>query len=224
MYRIGERRQSHTKLIIWSTGFVMLIGIIVGAAFLFLKPDTQIITPPHPTVDHIMATQQQTTIMQTSLFSIALPTDWKTRTTDETPRPTYSWAGTSGANDARWINVYIDKAIPATLAVNRVLPIASAGADLTLPTNVSDNCTTFTGAAPAGQPSVAAKWQGISFLCDTANYQRDVVGTSSLEGVNTVTVHGTQAGSHNFFFTYTDNSASPDYTIITNALKSFKLK
>jgi len=137
------------------------------------------------------------------------------------PHPNYSWQGTN-KNNTRWLNVYMDT-IPASLAVNRVLPVMGNGAALSLPTNVSDNCTTFTGASNSTQLSVTAKWQGITFLCDTGNYVRDVVGTSSLEGVNTVSLSTTTSGNHHFFFTYTDNSSSPDYTIFTNALKSFRL-
>jgi hypothetical protein len=57
-----------------------------------------------------------------------------------------------------------------------------------------------------------------------ANYERDVVGTSSPQEINTVTVTGPSTGTHKYFFVYTDNSAEPDYTIFTDALQSFKAR
>jgi hypothetical protein len=78
----------------------------------------------------------------------------------------------------------------------------------------------------ASDPAEAthAKWSGINFLCDLGNYLRDVVGTSSPEGINSVTLTGNTTGKHTLFFMYTDNTPSPDYSTFINALKSFQLK
>jgi len=165
----------------------------------------------------------QLTQLQEPLFSVSLPVDWVKRANKDIPAPTYSWVGTAKDDVARWLNIYIDT-IPSALAVNRMLPVAANGASLSLLANVSDNCTTFTGANDSKQISLPAKWQGITFLCDTGNYIRDVVGTSSAEGINTVTLTGATHGRHRLFFTYTDNSPSPDYSIFTDALSSFRLK
>jgi len=54
-----------------------------------------------------------------------------------------------------------------------------------------------------------------------ANYVRDVVGTSSAEGVNTLGVSG-PGGTHKYFFVYTDHSGEPDYNTFTQALQSFE--
>jgi hypothetical protein len=88
---------------------------------------------------------------------------------------------------------------------------------------VSDNCVNFTDEKTANPTTGAAssKWSGVSFLCDTANDQRVVVGTSSAaEPVNTVTVTGAK-GTHRYFFVYTDHSAQPKFEIFTAALASF---
>jgi hypothetical protein len=95
---------------------------------------------------------------------------------------------------------------------------------------MSDVCLTFTG-APASSaqtaqslPNQLAKWQGINFMCDLSNYNNNSVGTSSLQGINTVTLTGSTTGRHSFFFLYVDHNIQPDYSIFTNALKSFRVK
>jgi hypothetical protein len=223
MYRFGERKQGHQRLYI---SLLVLVGIIAGAALIsphFLRSDTHISAPPKPIISSVKPMGSQLTQVQEPLFSVSLPVDWAKRANKDIPAPTYSWVGTAKDDVARWINIYVD-AIPTTLAVNRMLPVAGNGAGLSLLANVSDNCTTFTGANDSKQISLPAKWQGVTFLCDTGNYIRDVVGTSSAEGINTVTLTSATHGKHRLFFTYTDNSSSPDYAIFTHALTSFRLK
>jgi len=71
----------------------------------------------------------------------------------------------------------------------------------------------------------SAKWQGIDFLCDQNNLERDVVGTSSLDGINTVSLNSPSGGgAHKFFFTYTNQSINGDYSVFTDAVTSFKMK
>lgn len=222
MYRFRERKHGHKKLYASLIIFILLVGVAMMVGAHLLTSDTRISAPPKPIIKHVSSVLPQTVPIHERLFSLALPTDWKPRVSNDMPLPSYSWRGTNKGDDTRWMNVYVD-AIPTNLAVNRVLPLTGNGATLSLPTNVSDNCTTFTGATGPTQLSVMAKWQGISFLCDTGNYERDVVGTSSLDGINTVTLRTATNGTHHFFFTYTDNSPSPDYSIFTAILKSFRL-
>jgi hypothetical protein len=113
--------------------------------------------------------------------------------------------------------------IPTNIGVNRVLPVQGEGSRV-IPTTVSDTCADFTGDKVPGNQNTPAKWGGIDFLCDLANYERDVVGTSSSDGVNTVKVTGATTGTHQIFFTYTDNGATPDFTIFVNAVTSFRMK
>src|SRR5690606_31775928 len=124
--------------------------------------------------------------------------------------------------------IYVD-IIPTNYAVNRVMPVAARGANI-VPNDISNNCSTFTkgGIAEAGQAQFLAdenaKWQGEDFLCDLAQVTDNEIGTSSAEGINTVTVTGPKAGKHKYFFLYVDHNIQPNYNIFTNAIRSFKAK
>jgi hypothetical protein len=105
---------------------------------------------------------------------------------------------------------------------NRVLIIHGESDHLGTDGSVSDNCSTFTGGT--SKSSTPAKWEGVAFLCDQANQQRDVVGTSSTDGVNVVLLKSPGNGAmHKYFFTYTDYSINSDYTVFYNALNSFRM-
>jgi hypothetical protein len=155
-------------------------------------------------------------------FTISIPAGWKqTPNNNAIPAPTYNWQGVSGEDRNRWLSVYVDMKLP-NLAVNRALHIQTNGAAINVISGTSDNCTSFTG--PNNSSGVQqAKWENITFLCDTGNYERDVVGIVSPDGLNNINVTGTK-GLHAYFFTYTDNTSQPDYTIFANALASFRAK
>jgi hypothetical protein len=225
MYRLGELEYSHHRFYIWLAAFVIFILAAILVVSHFLKATTQIGNAPAVVTTNVNYNTAQTTTFTEPLFTINLPTGWKPAIINDTPTPTYTWQGTSGEDKQRWLDVYVDDtATLKSLAVNRELYVQGHQNMINVLSDVSDNCTTFTGISTTqNQGSVPAKWQGINFLCDTSNYERDVVGTASPNGLNDLTVSGS-TGSHNFFFTYTDNSASPDYSIFTSALKSFKLK
>ncbi|HEX7368188.1 MAG TPA: hypothetical protein VF261_00845 [Candidatus Saccharimonadales bacterium] len=223
MYRFRERPHHHRKLWLTLLGFVIIACLVVLAAIRLLRSDTDLGQAPPPVTKTITANTPKLVAVNEPLFSISLPADWRPRVNNDIPKPTYSWHGTTKEDNTRWLNVYVDD-IPANLAVNRVLPIQGSGDKIIVASAVSDNCVTFTGAPAGNQNSFPAKWQGINFLCDTGNYTRDVVGTSSPDGVNTVVLSSADEGTHQFFFTYTDNSSSPDYSIFTDALETFHLK
>jgi len=223
MYRLGEVKHSHRKIYISLAVFIVLV--IVGSilAVHFLKTQTDLgATPPVVTTSVSYQTPQVKPFSEPQ-FTLSLPADWKSiPPSNEAPQPSYSWRGTSKENSARQLNVFLDKSV-STLAVNRELSIQGNGSTITVLSDVSDNCTTFTGPATPTHGSTPAKWQGIDFLCDSGNYERDVVGIASPDGLNTVSLSGA-TGTHHFFFTYIDNSASPDYSIFTAALKSLRVK
>ena len=105
--------------------------------------------------------------------------------------------------------------------------VESQGDHMELKEGVSDNCSKFTrGMTPLpGQVSVPAKWLDVSFLCDQFNQQRDVIGTSSADGINTVIMMSPTTGvAHKFFFAYTNQDVTPDYTTFQNILTSFRMK
>lgn len=159
------------------------------------------------------------------VFSITLPADWKYLGRDPSiVYHPYRWQSTAQNETGRMLAVYVDN-IPVDMAVNRLLPLEVQG-DHLMPGPVSDNCTTFTGDGASDGPSknVTAKWAGVNFICDMENYERNVVGTGSMQAINSVEFTGQQTGTHPLFFTYTDDTAQPDYTIFSDALSSFKLK
>jgi len=223
MYRFGERIHHHRKLYVWLISFVCLLAIGIFAGSKSLQDDTYITKAPAPVVSTLNYDDTKTIRFNEPHFTIALPSDWKLASSATTPDVTYRFQSTLAHEEARWLDIYVD-GVPASFGVNRVLAVKANGSQLLLDGDVSDNCASFTGPV-TGQPATAtpAKWQGVDFLCDLGNYIRDVVGTSSPEGPNTVTLTGT-SGPHHFFFAYTDNNASANYTIFTAALKTFQAK
>ena len=224
MYRLGERKHSHRKLIISLICLSVLILAGAIAAVIFLKPDTHISTPPKVVVRKIVYDTPKVSTFEGATFKIQLPSDWKVMTVTDTPQPTYTWHGTSKTDANRWIDVYVDADL-ATFSINRVIAAQANGTGISVTSDVSDNCTSFTGVTPDSTHSYTqAKWEGVPFLCETGNYSRDVVGTSSPDGLNTINITGPVSGLHHYFLVYTDNSESPDYSFFTNALKSFQAK
>lgn len=223
MYRLGEVEHRHRKIYAFLAGFVALLVVAGFIAAHFLQSNTEIGNTPSTVVTHVSYDTTKLKTFDTPLFTISLPEDWKpvSRNSD-IPPPSYTWQGTVKDNANRWLSVYVDSNV-ANLAVNRELSVQASGTTLNALGDVSDNCTTFTGAASQSHGSTPAKWQGIDFLCDSGNYERDVVGVASPDGLNNVTLTGTK-GAHRFFFTYTDNAVRADYSIFINALKSLQLK
>lgn len=223
MYRLGEREHHHRKLYI---SLVLLAGVIVAlglAARHYLKSDSQITQQSPAAVSAVTYAQTKTQRLDTPYFTISVPSTWKLSGINaEDPKPKYIWQGTVGEDKNRWISVYMDTAL-STFAVNRAVHIQADGPSITVIGSTSDNCTSFTGASKT-QAQTPAKWEGIDFICDSGNYERDVVGTVSPDGMNNINLTGPLKGVHHYFFTYTDNSNQPDYSIFTNALKTFKAK
>jgi hypothetical protein len=205
-----------------------LLGIVVVVITAFavrhlLSSDTSLgETPPAATSKVSLPIQHKRHISE-RFFSLDLPTDWRSTASPNQPYAIYSWHNTAGNKGVRRLDVYLDGA--PRLAVNRVLPVQANGTRLVLLGQVSDNCMTFTeGAKRTAAASMPAKWRGVNFLCDTANPLRDVVGTSSPNGIDTVKVSSPGTGTHDFFFVYTDNSATPDYDVFTGIVTSFQAK
>jgi hypothetical protein len=223
MYRLGEREHNHRKLYFWLSIFIVLVIGGFYVARTMLKSNTTTSGSP-ASVTKVAFEQTKTQKIDAATFTIDIPAAWKPRTsTTDIPLPAYSWHGMSGEDRSRWLSVYVDQSM-ATFAVNRAIHVEPNGTQITVIDSVSDNCTAFTGAANTQTGKTPAKWENIDFLCDSGNYERDVVGIVSSGGMNTTTVSGVTKGPHHYFVTYTDDSSQPDYTIFTNALKSFKAK
>lgn len=215
--KVTSRRRRRIVRTGFFLGFValVLVGLWVRRE---LRPQT-VIHQTTPTSTYIGLLPTQPYHLKT--FQINLPKDWKQVTTP-TANAAYSWRGATKDNSARALDIYIDN-IPANFAVNRMLPLTANGAGVQATGGVSNNCSTFTLANTTNpQTGIApSKWDGIDFLCDMANYVRDVVGTSSAEGVNVLSVTG-PSGTHKYFFVYTDHSGEPSYDTFTAALQSFQ--
>lgn len=227
MYKMGKRRGSKgRRLIGWAVLLLLVGGLIFGTTGVLrekLQPHT-VITKTTPRVSSV-AYENKMVHFEEPDFSLDLPAGWQPVARPAGPYQTYAWQISQAGAKGQEFKVYQDT-IPSNFAVNRVVVIEGQTDHVQQSGNASDNCATFTrGLTPAaGQVGVPAKWQNISFLCDQFNQQRDVIGTSSSDGVNTVRLKSSAGVVHAYFFTYTNQAVNPDYTIFYNALRSFRLK
>jgi len=223
MYRVGENpiKRRHHRIELYA---VILAALIVGAFFgrQALRADTTI--SPAPTAVHkTVSTNTVTKIFDEASFTINLPQDWKLVTHYTTGTDRYTFQNTDTKIAGRLLDIYIDS-VPATLGINRALSVQANGNQVSPIGDVSDNCASFTSTgSPSTSDAVLAKWNDVPFLCDLGNYERDVVGTVSTDGINKVTLTDSK-GQHNLFFAYTDNNINPDFSIFINALQSFRFK
>jgi hypothetical protein len=223
MYRIDQptrRRRPLRRLLVVGLCCVAVVSVI--GIRQMLESDT-VIRDANPTTTHVsVATPPRQTVTK-SAFQLDLPKDWK-ESSSTTPLK-YSWQGTLKEDDARQLDVYVDT-LPANLAVNRLLPVQSTEDRMLASGSVSDNCINFTDKTTANPQTGAApaKWAGVNFLCDTANSLRNVVGTGSTDGVNTVSVKSPNGSVHHYFLVYTDHSAQADYDTFTDAVNSFRAR
>lgn len=225
MYQLGKRIRHHRKL----RNTVLIVGVLVLAGFgihkLFhttVKPVSVIHNAPPRTTNYTGSTAA-TVHVDEPLFGVDLPQGWKKVASNaDVNVPTVTFRSPSSAGQQ--LEVFIDT-VPATEAVNRVVAVTAQGSGLDHG-DVSDNCTTFTPSNPATAASGVTNgiWQGDNFLCDSGNYERDVVGIASPDGINTVKLTGPTTGTHKVFLAYTDNNVNPDFSTLYNILESFKLK
>lgn len=226
MYRLGENhiRRRHRQMALLAVGVLIVIGggIWVSRA---LRATTTIAPAPAAVVSTVTTPKVQTIHIEEALFTMDLPSDWKLKSHDtKAGNDIYTWSNTAGNAGVRLLTLYLDTPEPG-LGVNKALSVQADDGSLTLTSDVSDNCAGFT-APGAGTPdaAMAAKWNGENFLCDLANYIRDVTGTVSPDGINKTLLTGSTTGEHSVFFTYTDDAGKPNYTIFKDALQSFRLK
>lgn len=226
MYELGKNQKSRGKTIFLSLTvlFLLLVAATAVAAKLYLKPNT-VVSQSDGVIRHVSVEPPKTMHISNSLFKLDLPVGWhKSKNTYFAPPADYGWQG-KGDDAARRLDIYVDD-IPATMPLNHLQPVSRQGNRLALDGSVSENCVNFTDETEQSKHTgqAPAKWSGVTFYCDTGNYSRDVVGTSSKNGVNSVELTSSKNGSHKFFFVYTDNSASADYSVFQNILQSFRLK
>jgi hypothetical protein len=225
MYKLGHRSSHKHKL--YATLILLFAGLIIAGiwgANTYLKPDTTLGTS-EGVIRHVDVVTPPTKEVSNSIFSMNIPKSWHATTSQLIPAPQYAWRGAGTEGSPRSLEIYVD-AIPATMAVNRLLPLRANGSKVVVGDDLSDNCVNFTDAVQTDRRTgkILAKWSGVNFYCDAANSARNLVGTGTPEAINSVELRGPLAGKHRFFFIYTDHSAEPDYTIFTDMLKSFQVK
>jgi hypothetical protein len=225
MYQLGHKPHHRRKVILLLTFllFVLITGGVIWARGYF-KPNTTLANSA-AIVRHVdVATPAKKTV-RTTTFTMQVPADWKAIAhSDQIPAPDFIWQGTTKEDTARWVQVWVDN-VPASMAVNRLLPLRADGNRILLADDVSDNCVNFTDASKVDPHTgtINAKWSGVDFVCDAANYERDLVGTATQGARNSITLHGSKSGTHRYFFIYTDHSAEADYSYFTDMLSSFRV-
>lgn len=225
MYHVDKREHKHRKFWKRTAWFVAIVLFGVTAYLLLnlrISPQQQLRNAAPISKPYDATTAQKVPIDKPELH-LELPQGWKEvklTPTDQAPRYVFA----SPSSQAQRIEIYIDNP-PARLAINRAISVSSEAGSV-VHESVSDNCTTYTDASPSNVDggSAHAKWQGIDFYCDVANYARAVVGTVSKDGINFFNVTGAKTGTHKVFITYTDNSISPDYSTLYEILNSMQFK
>ncbi|HWB38930.1 MAG TPA: hypothetical protein VG604_01695 [Candidatus Saccharimonadales bacterium] len=157
-------------------------------------------------------------------FTVDLPASFVTAAAQPSYRD-YVWQYTADGNSEELV-IYEDS-IPQNIGLNRVVIVSSSDNRIVASSGeVSDNCSQYTipNGTRYGEFGMLAKWQGVEFICDLSNTERDVVGTSSTDGINTVKVTDDAAISHKFFFVLTNTDFSnADYSPLFTALQSFAM-
>ena len=231
MYRYERRHapwKDYRKRALTIVIIILLVVAVITGWYIEYNSGTTIIHSSGAKTTTVSTNAVSVQTFNEPVFSIQLPIDWKLISHTTGIYDSYTWQDTTKYEDNRNLNLYVDT-IPTTAAVDRLQPVIAEGDRLQVGV-MSDNCLTFVGPtkinAQSAQslPNQVAKWQGINFICDLGNYNRNAVGTSSPQGINTVTLTGPTTGQHSFFFLYTDHNITPDYTIFTNALASFRVR
>lgn len=224
MYSYGsKRRRKPVKIFI--VVFVLLIGLGVGAFFYgktLLKPNTQL--KQASALTSKITYTKQTQHFDEALFGIDIPAGWERAPKQPGPYNIHAWQTSRNGSDGQLIQIFEDT-IPVNYAVNRALIVEGQGTHLELKGEASDNCAEFTKGVSAtpNQIGARAKWQGVDFLCDQANTTRDVIGTSSPDGINVVVLRTSTGVPHKYLFSYTNHGVSPDYSLFLNAVQSFQM-
>lgn len=209
----------------WLVIALMVVLTSIAYGVYSLKPNTTIKNAA-PTTSSIKKESSLQTFRR-GTFSIDLPVGWQFTAKQQDIYTIYHFrSALPGEQGNRLLDVYEDSSLP-NFAINRMIPVSATddGRLVVDSGQVSDNCTAYTTGATTGRATVGqtAKWQGVEFLCDMANPLRNVVGTGSKDGLNTVKVTDQGGQQHRYFLTYTENNSKPDYSIFIAAINSFKL-
>jgi hypothetical protein len=227
MYKVDEkaRRRRRRRIV-----FIILLLLALLSYFGYktvkdyLKVDTKI-TQSHA-VEKTLKYDSKVKHYEEADFGIDLPATWVQVPREAGPFQTFTWQTSDHGTNGQKIQIFEDT-IPQNFAVNRALIVTGEGATMSLNGEASDNCKAYTRnpTTQGGTVGGTAKWQGVDFICDTGNGERNVVGTSSSDGTNIVILRNASTGqNHKFLFTYTNSSLTPEYTSFYSALRSFKMQ
>jgi len=230
LYRVDAKKikkRKWRKRIIWLIVIILFIAISIFAFIKIremLKPNT-VIKQSNATKTKVNYTDK-TKRYEEANFGVDIPVGWEKAAPPGGQYKTHTWQTSEKGTNGQVITIYEDT-IPANFAVNRVLIVRGENINLNIEGSASENCSQYTrgGSTTPSGVGALAKWQDIEFICDQGNKQRDVIGTSSRDGINTVILKGPLSGQHRYFFTYSNyNSANPDYTPFYETLQSFRMK
>lgn len=232
-YRYGHKpgRRRRTRVLIVFTIAFLVFGAAAALVYADLRKnqDSGSVEGTGRTVAQTLDESSHTVTLDHQYFTMEFPSDWKeiSKTTSQNEN-SVTWQATKHREDNRYIKIYID-IIPKNYPLNRMVPLTSRGNGFSVG-ELSANCSTFTkgGLQAAGQAQFLqpeqAKWQGVDFICDLPQVTDNEAGTSSAEGINTVSATGSAKGKHNYFFVYVDHNIQRNDSIFYNALRSFKAK
>lgn len=222
MYRFNKRIYKQKNKYLFFLFLIILIIGLGGYGYYYLSRSTTNIKQSSPVIKYFKAPSSNNQTILEPDFSFSLPGSWRAVTVHSTLYKIYQFESTVGSSEV--LDIYQDT-IPVNLPVNRELVVQAAGNHLSNVGSVSSNCVNFTKPTNNGSSNgVPARWQGINFICDTANFERDVVGTGSTNGINSVKLDSPTIGSHLFFFTLTDYGINPNYTVLYQVVNSFRIK
>jgi hypothetical protein len=228
-YRLGRRhqperdqRRRHRRRRSIIVLILLLLALGAWWAHSQLKPNTVI--HQAKAVKTSVAFDTKTKTYNEGDFTIQIAASFTPVPRPAGPYKSFTWQTSDSGTNGQQIEIFEDT-IPAKFAVNRTLIVEGEVDHIKLDDPVSDHCERFTrtGTGDYGQVGFLAKWLDVTFLCDPNNPLRDIIGTSSADGVNTVVLRTGAGVSHQFFFTYRDQQLQPDYSVFYNALQSFQM-
>ncbi len=221
MYRFNKRIYKHkTRYIFLFTVSLIFIGLIVYFVIL-LSHQKATIHQSQAIVKYYSAPSSPNQTINEPDFTFSLPKTWRTVSIHSSLYKIFQFQS-NRSNDV--LDIY-QSVIPVNMAVNRELSVQAVGSSILLNGTVSSNCINFTKTSSNTTATiVSARWQGVNFLCDSGNYERDVVGTGSKAGINTLILRSPSLGAQQFFFTFTSYSVQPNFNVLYQVLNSFRLK
>jgi hypothetical protein len=226
MYTFG-RRKKNIKIHLYRVTILLLLSILIavpGVIYLNSRPNKKAeiknISEKNVVFDPVKS--DQNIKVQTDLYSMELPNDWKQISTNKDPRySSIEWQWNAKTKN-RTLEIFVDR-YPTNMPLNKIMPVTVQSNSFT-PDSESDNCSKFTNKISDANLKVPSKWQDVPFLCDLDNTVDNIVGVGTInEGVY-ITLNSPTKGSHKYMFIYTDRSIPENDDPLKTALRTFAVK